>query len=83
MCWMSHCVRYCLSHNSVLRLPRVCEHGATVICSVALFHAELHDVEEAPTDLPTLLRILCDASEFDELPVHHYEMKLHLAKCFP
>lgn len=45
-------------------------HGRThPRISVALFNAELHDVDEAPTDIPTLLRILCDASEFDELPV--------------
>ena len=41
--------------------------------TVALFNAELHDVDEGPTELPTLLRVLCDASEFDELPVRHNE----------
>ena len=46
--------------------------------SVALFHAELHDVEDGPRDLPTLLRVLCDASEFDELPVRHNEEHVNL-----
>ena len=41
--------------------------------TVALFCAELHDVDAGPTELPTLLRVLCDASEFDELPVRHNE----------
>lgn len=40
---------------------------------MALFNAELHDVDEGPTALPTLLRVLCDASEYDELPVRHNE----------
>ena len=41
--------------------------------TVALFCAELHDVDIGPSDLPTLLRVLCDASEFSELPVRHNE----------
>ena len=45
--------------------------------TVALFCAEVHDVDEPPTDLPTLLRVLCDASEFDELPVRHNEEHVH------
>ena len=50
-------------------LGRVASYYYLKYTSVALFHAELHDVDEGPTDLPTLLRVLCDASEFDELPV--------------
>lgn len=45
--------------------------------TVALFCAEVHEVDDAPTELPTLLRILCDASEFDELPVRHNEEHVH------
>ena len=41
--------------------------------TVALFSAELADVDEAVTELPTLLRVLCAASEYDELPVRHNE----------
>ena len=53
--------------------------------TVALFCAEVHDVDDPPTDLPTLLRILCDASEFDELPVRHNEEHVHfqMAKELP
>ena len=45
----------------------------------------MHDVDDPPTDLPTLLRILCDASEFDELPVRHNEEHVHfqMAKELP
>ena len=52
-----------------LTLGRVASYYYLKYTTVALFCAELHDVEEAVTELPTLLRVLCDASEFDELPV--------------
>ena len=55
------------SPHPLLSAPRV------RYTTVALFCAELHDVDEGPTDLPLLLRVLCDASEFDELPVRHNE----------
>ena len=54
-------------------LGRVSSYYYLKYTSVALFHAELHDVDEGPSSLPTLLRVLCDASEFDELPVRHNE----------
>jgi len=56
-----------------LTLGRVCSYYYLKYTTVALFNAELHDVEYGVTDLPTLLRVLCDASEFDELPVRHNE----------
>ena len=40
--------------------------------TVALFSAELAG-DEGPTALPTLLRVLCAASEYAELPVRHNE----------
>ena len=52
-----------------LTLGRVASYYYLKYTTVALFCAELHDVDEAVTELPTLLRVLCDASEFDELPV--------------
>ena len=52
-------------------LGRVASYYYLKYTTVAVFHAELHDVEEGPRDLPTLLRVLCDASEFDQLPVRH------------
>ena len=54
-------------------LGRIASYYYLKYTTVALFHAELHDVDDAPTDLPTLLRVLCDASEFDEIPVRHNE----------
>jgi len=53
--------------------------------TVALFCAELHDVDDGPTELPVLLRVLCDASEFDELPVRHNEehVNAQMAKELP
>ncbi|KAL1514923.1 hypothetical protein AB1Y20_004002 [Prymnesium parvum] len=59
-------------------LGRIASYYYLKYTSVALFNAELHDVDEAPTDIPTLLRILCDASEFDELPVRHNEEHVNL-----
>ncbi len=56
-----------------LTLGRVASYYYLKYTSVALFNAELHDVDEGPSALPTLLRVLCDASEFDELPVRHNE----------
>jgi len=66
-------------------LGRVASYYYLKYTTVALFHAELHDVEEGPRDLPTLLRVLCDASEFDELPVRHNEehVNLQLSKELP
>ena len=52
-----------------LTLARVATYYYLKYTTVALFCAELHDVDDAVTALPTLLRVLCDASEFDELPV--------------
>ena len=52
-----------------LTLGRVASYYYLKYTTVALFCAELHDVDEAVTALPILLRVLCDASEFDELPV--------------
>ena len=52
-----------------LTLGRVASYYYLKYTTVALFCAELHDVDEAVTELSTLLRVLCDASEFDELPV--------------
>ena len=40
--------------------------------TVALFSAELAG-DEGQTELPTLLRVLCSASEYAELPVRHNE----------
>jgi len=56
-----------------LALGRVASYYYLKYTTVALFHAELHDVDEPPVALPDLLRVLCDASEFDELPVRHNE----------
>ena len=41
--------------------------------SVALFSAELADADDGPAELPTLLRVLCAASEYAELPVRRVE----------
>jgi activating signal cointegrator complex subunit 3 len=54
-------------------LGRVASYYYLKYTTVALFCAELHDVDVGPTELSTLLRVLCDASEFDELPVRHNE----------
>jgi len=54
-------------------LGRVASYYYLKYTTVALFCAELHDVDAGPTDMSTLLRVLCDASEFDELPVRHNE----------
>ena len=54
-------------------LGRIASYYYLKYTSVALFCAELHDVEQGPTELPILLRVLCDASEFDELPVRRKE----------
>jgi activating signal cointegrator complex subunit 3 len=62
-----------------LQLGRVASHYYLQYTTVALFHAELHDVDEPPTALPELLRILSDASEFDELPVRHNEEHVNAA----
>ena len=59
-------------------LGKVASYYYLKYTTVALFHAELHDVDVGPTHPPTLLRILCDASEFDELPVRHNEEHVHL-----
>jgi len=56
-----------------LTLGRVASYYYLKYTTVALFNAELHDVDDAPTELPHLLRVLCDASEYDELPVRHNE----------
>jgi len=60
-------------------LGRVASYYYLKYTTVALFNAELHDVDEAPSDLPTLLRVLCDASEYDELPVRHNEEHVNAA----
>ena len=41
--------------------------------TVALFNAELRDVDQAPSELPDILRVLCAASEYAQLPVRHNE----------
>ena len=56
-----------------LTLGRIASYYYLKYTSVALFCAELHDVDEGPTELAELCRVLCDASEFDELPVRHNE----------
>jgi len=34
---------------------------------------------QAPSDFPTLLRVLCEASEYSELPVRHNEEHVNAA----
>ena len=56
-----------------LTLGRIASYYYLKYTTVALFCAELHDVDVGPSELRTMLRVLCDASEFDELPVRHNE----------
>ena len=69
------CVEYVSDDGALMptTIGRIASFYYLKYTTVALFYAELHDVDDAPTELPDLLRVLTDASEYDELPVRHNE----------